>query len=82
MNTVTVDKCKKTNDLNNLMGGEIVNCKSLKVQANGTCPTVAVDKTDGSLSTRGNVLQDLDNCRFKGSEMNVSWPGATPDDAY
>ena len=47
VNTITVDKCTKTNVVfTDVMGGcELVNCKQTKVQANGKCPTVAIDKT-------------------------------------
>jgi len=85
VNTVTVDKCKKTNVIfNNLMGGcELVNCKSVKVQANGTCPTVAVDKTDGVVIYAGEACyKTLTVVASKSSEMNISWPGATADDAW
>jgi adenylyl cyclase-associated protein len=85
VNTITVDKCKKTNVIfNNLMGGcELVNCKSVKVQANGTCPTVAVDKTDGVVIYAGEACyKTLSVVASKSSEMNISWPGPTADDAW
>ena len=85
VNTVTVDKCKKTNVIfNNLMGGcELVNCKSVKVQANGACPTVAVDKTDGVVIYAGDACyKTLTVVASKSSEMNISWPGPTADDAW
>ena len=85
VNTVTVDNCKKTNVIfTNLMGGcELVNCKGVKVQANGACPTVAVDKTDGVTIYAGETCyRTLSVIASKSSEMNISWPGATADDAW
>ena len=85
VNTITVDKCTKTNVIfANVMGGcELVNCKSVKVQANGACPTVAVDKTDGVVIYAGEeCYKTVTIVASKSSEMNLSWPGATPDDAW
>ena len=55
VNGITVDKCTKTNVVfTDVMGGcELVNCKQTKVQANGTCATVAIDKTDGCVVYAG-----------------------------
>ena len=85
VNTITVDKCTKTNVIfTNVMGGcELVNCKSVKIQANGACPTVAIDKTDGVVVYAGQACyQTLTIVASKSSEMNVSWPGANEDDAW
>ena len=115
VNMITVDKCVKTNVVfNDTMGGcELVNCKSTKVQANGQCPTVAIDKTDGCVVYAGKVcwenltvgkffppavavlLYILGMCVLtlppsfprppvasKSSEMNISWPGKTDEDAW
>ena len=85
VNTITVDKCTKTNVIfTNVMGGcELVNCKSVKVQANGACPTVAIDKTDGVVVYAGReCYASLTIVASKSSEMNVSWPGATDEDAW
>jgi adenylyl cyclase-associated protein len=85
VNTIIVDKCTKTNVVfNDLMGGcELVNCKRTKVQANGQCATVAIDKTDGCVVYAGRkCFETLTVVASKSSEMNMSWPGATDDDAW
>jgi hypothetical protein len=85
VNMITVDKCTKTNVVfNDVMGGcELVNCKQTKVQANGQCATVAIDKTDGCVVYAGKVCwENLSIVASKSSEMNVSWPGETEDDAW
>jgi adenylyl cyclase-associated protein len=85
VNMITVDKCTKTNVVfNDVMGGcELVNCKQTKVQANGQCATVAIDKTDGCVVYAGKVCwENLTIVASKSSEMNFSWPGKTDDDAW
>lgn len=85
VNMITVDKCVKTNVVfNDTMGGcELVNCKGTKVQANGQCPTVAIDKTDGCVVYAGKVCwENLTVVASKSSEMNISWPGKTDEDAW
>ena len=85
VNMITVDKCTKTNVVfHDTMGGcELVNCKSTKVQANGQCATVAIDKTDGCVVYAGRAcFENLTIVASKSSEMNVSWPGATDEDAW
>lgn len=85
VNAVIVDKCVKTNVLfSDVLGGvEVVNCKRVKVQANASCPTVAIDKTDGIVVYAGQACYEgLSVVASKSSEMNLSWPGATPDDAW
>ena len=85
VNTITVDKCTKTNVVfTDVMGGcELVNCKQTKVQANGKCPTVAIDKTDGCVVYAGKeCYENLTVVASKSSEMNIAWPGATDEDAW
>ena len=85
VNMITVDKCTKTNVVfTDVMGGcELVNCKSTKVQANGKCATVAIDKTDGCVVYAGRAcFEKLTVVCSKSSEMNISWPGKTDDDAW
>jgi len=85
VNGITVDKCTKTNVVfTDVMGGcELVNCKQTKVQANGQCATVAIDKTDGCVVYAGRkCFETLTVVASKSSEMNISWPGATAEDAW
>lgn len=54
---------------------EVVNCKSVKVQATGSCPSFSVDKTDGIVIFLSNeAIGESTFVTSKSSEMNVSWP--------
>ena len=46
---ITIDGCSKTRVILDevLSSCETVNCKSIKIQIDGTAPSVAIDKTDG-----------------------------------
>jgi adenylyl cyclase-associated protein len=85
VNSVTVDNCQKTQVVfgDVISACEVVNCRQMKVQTKGICPSMAVDKTDGIVLYVSR--QSIDLCTIvtsKSSEMNVSWPGATDDDAW
>jgi len=73
INSVTLDNCKKCGvvfeDL--ISTCEFVNCQSVKAQANGTVPTLSIEKTDGAqiyLNEKSLATQIIS---AKSSEMNV-----------
>mmetsp|Transcript_8534 Transcript_8534/g.17766 ORF Transcript_8534/g.17766 Transcript_8534/m.17766 type:complete len:499 (-) Transcript_8534:143-1639(-) len=54
---------------------EIVNCKSVQVQATNLCPSFSIDKTDGCVVHLTNEAVGVTSfVTSKSSEMNVSWP--------
>jgi len=54
---------------------EVVNCKSVKVQCKGTCPSIAIDKTDGILTYLSKeTLPVTSFLTSKSSDMQVSFP--------
>jgi len=79
---VAVDGCAKCNVLFDtaISSLEVVNCKSMKCQARGTVPSVAIDKTDGILTYLS--TETLDITQFltsKSSDMQISFPNAAGD---
>jgi adenylyl cyclase-associated protein len=79
---IAIDGCTKTNVLFDtaISSCELVNCKQMKIQTRGTCPSVAIDKTDGCVVYLSK--EACDGTTFvtsKSSEMNVSWPDASGD---
>lgn len=77
MNSITVDSCKKTNIIfdNVVSSCEMVNCKGMKVQVRGLCPSIAIDKTDGILVyLSAEAVPQTVIVSSKSSEMNVSFP--------
>lgn len=84
-NTIAIDKCKKTQVLFQevLATCEVVNCQSVKVQCKGKAPTVSIDKTDGcTVYLSRETMHETKVVASKSSEMNLSAPGATDDDAW
>ena len=84
-NTITIDGCKKTQVIfqDVLALCECVNSKNLKIQCKGKAPTVSVDKTDGvTIYLSRETMNDTKIVASKSSEMNVSFPGKTDDDAW
>ncbi|RAW35778.1 hypothetical protein PC110_g7905 [Phytophthora cactorum] len=57
---IVLDSCKKTKLVfdNAVSSIEIVNCKGVQVQCKGVVPSVAIDKTDGCLASRGRVVRE------------------------
>ena len=59
---------------------EVVNCKSVKVQCKGTCPSIAIDKTDGILTYLSKETLSLTSfLTSKSSDMQVSFPNESGD---
>ena len=84
-NTITIDGCKNTSVIFNdvLALCEVVNSRGVKVQCKGKAPTVSVDKTDGiTIYLSRDAMAETKIVASKSSEMNVSFPGATDDDAW
>lgn len=86
VNSISVDGCTLSNVLaaDVISGVELVNCKRMKVQANGIVPSVAIDKTDGCVLylCEATKLVTIITAS-KSSEMNVSYPhDGRPDDAW
>eukprot|EP00794_Sanderia_malayensis_P012013 gene12013-13253_t len=78
INSITLDGCVKMgivfDDL--VSTCEFVNCKSVQAQANGTVPTVSIDKTDGCQVYLSKESVNADIITAKSSEMNVLIPNA------
>lgn len=79
---VFVEGCTKSNII---FGGaisafEIANCQRMKVQCNGSVPTVSIDKTDGILVyLTADCAQTVGLVTAKSSEMNVTFPNKDGD---
>jgi len=76
VNSIIIDSCKKFGLVLDavISGVEVVNSQSVKVQMQGQCPTISIDKTDGCLVY---LHKDCMNCQVvtaKSSEMNISIP--------
>eukprot|EP01048_Picozoa_sp_COSAG05_P008669 COSAG05_NODE_672_length_7990_cov_9.794830_3_plen_117_part_00 len=82
INAVLLDDCEKTSIVCSdvVSSIDIVNCKSVEVQADGKVPTILVDKTDGCQLYLGQAAMDANIFVSKSSECNVTVPGATNDD--
>jgi len=76
VNSIILDSCKKTGLVFDALvsGSEVVNCQSVQVQAQGQCPTVSIDKTDGCIVYLHKDCLDCQIVTAKSSEMNVSVP--------
>lgn len=76
---VAIDSCVKCNVLFDtaISSMEVVNCKSIKCQARGTVPSVAIDKTDGILTYLSPETLDVTTfVTSKSSDMQISFPNA------
>ena len=82
INAILLDDCDKTSIVCSdvVSSIDIVNCKSVEVQAEGKVPTILVDKTDGCQMYLGPDAIGTNIFVSKSSECNVTVPGATPDD--
>lgn len=73
LNSITLDNCKKCGvvfeDL--ISTCEFVNCQSVKAQANGTVPTLSIDKTDGAQIFLTEKSLGTQIITAKSSEMNI-----------
>ena len=81
-NSVTVDACAKCQVVFDscISSFEVVNSKSMKVQVRGTCPSVAIDKTDGILTYLSkDTLPITSFLTSKSSDMQVSFPDDNDD---
>jgi len=79
---VAVDACQKCNVLfdSAISSLEVVNSKSMKCQARGTVPSVAIDKTDGILTYLSKETLDITQfVTSKSSDMQISFPNAAGD---
>ncbi|KAL7538625.1 hypothetical protein ACHAWF_006155 [Thalassiosira exigua] len=76
LKSVILDSCAKVGVVFDtaISACEVVNCKSVQVQATNVCPSFSIDKTDGivvHLSKEGVGTSSF--VTSKSSEMNVSW---------
>jgi len=80
--SLTVVNCNKTSvsfdDLISVC--EVNNCKSVKMQALGQCPSICIDKTDGCQVWLSAKSLDCGFTCAKISEVNVSWPDPGSED--
>ncbi|KAL7489828.1 hypothetical protein ACHAW6_015574 [Cyclotella cf. meneghiniana] len=77
LKSVILDSCTKCGVLFDtaISACEIVNCKSVQVQATNLCPSFSIDKTDGCVVHLTNeAVRQSSFVTSKSSEMNVSWP--------
>mmetsp|Transcript_11063 Transcript_11063/g.20272 ORF Transcript_11063/g.20272 Transcript_11063/m.20272 type:complete len:504 (+) Transcript_11063:77-1588(+) len=77
LKSVVLDDCTKCGVVFDtaISACEVVNCKSVQVQATNVCPSFAIDKTDGIVIHLTNeAIGTTSFVTSKSSEMNVSWP--------
>jgi len=81
VNAITVDDCLKTAVVfeNVVASFEIVNCRSVEVQATSKVPSIAVDKTSGCQIYLGKEALETEIITSKSSEMNVLIPSQSED---
>ncbi|KAL3764743.1 hypothetical protein ACHAW5_011294 [Stephanodiscus triporus] len=77
LKSIILDSCVKLGVIFDtaISACEIVNCKSVQVQATNVCPSFAIDKTDGIVVhlTGNEAISQTVFVTSKSSEMNVSW---------
>jgi len=76
LKSIILDSCIKTNVLfdSTISTCETINSQKIQIQCTGTCPTFAIDKTDGCLVFLSK--ESLEVSQFitsKSSEMNIEW---------
>jgi adenylyl cyclase-associated protein len=73
---ITIDACDKCGVVFDAIVSnvQIVNCNSLKLQAQGKVPSIVVDKTSGFMVYLSKESLDVELVTSKSSEMNVSIP--------
>jgi adenylyl cyclase-associated protein len=74
--SIVLDACVKTNVLfdSAISTCEFVNCKRIKAQTRGLCPSFVIDKTDGIVVYLSEESLGTSFVTSKSSEMNVSFP--------
>ncbi|KAJ2084354.1 suppressor of rasval19 [Coemansia sp. RSA 988] len=88
LNSVAVDSCQKCGVVFDTLVSqfEIVNCKSVQIQARETVPSILIDRTDGAHIFLSEAARDQTQITTaKASEVNISFPYATEsaeDDNY
>ncbi|KAJ2676973.1 F-actin-capping protein subunit alpha [Coemansia sp. RSA 1085] len=85
INSVAIDNCQKCGVVFDSLVSqcEIVNCKSVQIQARETVPSVLIDRTDGAHVFLSQEARDQTQITTaKASEVNVSFPYETenPED--
>jgi len=77
LKSVVLDSCTKCGVVFDtaISACEVVNCKSVQVQATNVCPSFSIDKTDGIVVYLSkDAISQSSFVTSKSSEMNVSWP--------
>jgi len=82
VNAVNIDGCKKVSVIfaDVVSSCDVVNSQSIEMQATGKVPNVMIDQTDGAQVYLTEAALDAQIILSKSSEINVSVPGATPED--
>ena len=82
VNGISIDSCQSCSVLltDVVSSVEIVNCKSVQIQATGRMPTIQIDKTDGCQVYLSRQSMDINVYCAKSSEINVNYPGETDED--
>ncbi|KAJ1937173.1 F-actin-capping protein subunit alpha, partial [Linderina pennispora] len=85
MNSIAIDSCVKVGVVfDALMAScEVVNCRSVQIQAVETVPTILIDRTDGAHVYLSEAARDQTQITTaKVSEVNISFPWETenPED--
>ncbi|KAJ2804398.1 suppressor of rasval19 [Coemansia guatemalensis] len=88
LNSVAIDSCQKCGVVFDALVSqfEIVNCKSVQIQARETVPSILIDRTDGAHIFLSEAARDQTQITTaKASEVNISFPYETKsaeDDNY
>eukprot|EP00003_Mantamonas_plastica_P000169 TRINITY_DN1014_c0_g1_i4.p1 TRINITY_DN1014_c0_g1~~TRINITY_DN1014_c0_g1_i4.p1 ORF type:complete len:411 (-),score=152.30 TRINITY_DN1014_c0_g1_i4:69-1301(-) len=81
LNHVTMDSCKKcgvaVEDV--LSGCDAVNVNGCKIQIQGSCPSMSIDKCSGMQVILSKDALDCEIISSKSDEMNIMVPGLTTD---
>lgn len=80
LKSVVLDSCTKVGVVFDtaISACEVVNSKSVQVQATNVCPSFSIDKTDGIMIHLTNEATAISSfVTSKSSEMNVSWQDAS-----
>lgn len=82
--SIAVDSCKKSKVLFDtaVSSCELVNCQRMQVQVRETCPSVAIDKTDGCLIYLSKDSMETQIVQSKSSEMNIAFPKDGAEDDF
>lgn len=84
VNNITIDKCTKMGVVFTevVAACEVVNCNGVKVQCQGSAPTISIDNTAGCQLYLSKDSLEASITTAKSSEVNVLVPGAGPDDDW